>query len=85
MTYEITESQLERLERVHMLLAREIRSRGPVRRYSTHSLINSVILVADKFIGKVDRGEARSVETYSDMHKLRSEANALKLELEGEQ
>jgi len=41
-------------------------------------LANSVIMVADKFIGKVDSGRARSVETYSDLQKLRAEALLLK-------
>jgi hypothetical protein len=80
--YEITENELERLAKVHLLLAREIKSRGPVKHYSTHSLINSVIMVAGKFIGKVERGEARSVETFSDMQKLKIEAELLKKELE---
>jgi len=75
--YEITEDQLKRLEKVHLLLAREIRSNGISNR-ATHSLINSVIMVADKFIGKVERGEARSVETYSDLQKLKNEALLLK-------
>lgn len=75
--YEITEDQLKRLDRVHILLAREIRSRG-TSNPNVHSLINSVIAVADKFIGKVERGEARSVETFSDLQKLKNEAVVLK-------
>lgn len=41
-------------------------------------LANSVIMVADKFIGKVESGRARSVETYSDMKKLKAEATLIK-------
>ena len=47
-----------------------------------NELINSVIMVADKFIDKVDTGMARSKETYADLQKLRSEANTLKVILE---
>lgn len=46
-----------------------------------HSLINSVIMVADKFINKVESGEARSKETYADMQKLKAEAELLKCNL----
>lgn len=42
------------------------------------ALANSVIMVADIFIGKVDDGSARSVETYRDMKKLKAEALLLK-------
>ena len=45
-------------------------------------LANSVIMVADKFIGKVESGKARSVETFSDMKKLKAEALLLKETLE---
>ncbi|MBU4154497.1 MAG: hypothetical protein KKD63_16625 [Proteobacteria bacterium] len=45
------------------------------------SLINSVIVVADKFITKVQDGRARSVETYSDLQKLKAEAMLLKANL----
>jgi hypothetical protein len=48
---------------------------------STASLCNSVIAVADKFILKVNDGRARSVETYSDMQKIRNEAILLKKSL----
>ena len=41
-------------------------------------LCNSVIMVADRFIGKVESGRARSTETYSDMKKLKAEASILK-------
>lgn len=41
-------------------------------------LANSVIMVADKFIGKVNSGRARSAETYADMLKLKTEALFLK-------
>lgn len=43
-----------------------------------NGLCNSVIMVAQKFIGKVESGRARSVETYSDMQKLKVEAEMLK-------
>ena len=42
------------------------------------ALCNSVIMVADKFIGKVESGKARSTETVSDLIKLRAEALILK-------
>lgn len=45
-------------------------------------LANSVIMVADKFIGKVESGRARSTETLSDMRKLKAEALVLKSNLE---
>ena len=48
---------------------------------SIHSLINSVIIVADKFINKVETGRARSKETYSDLMKLKDEALLLKTTL----
>ncbi|KKL17862.1 hypothetical protein LCGC14_2481290 [marine sediment metagenome] len=40
-------------------------------------LANSVIMVANKFIGKVENGRARSKETYADLQKLRNEAVVL--------
>ncbi len=46
------------------------------------ALCNSVIMVADRFIEKVKQGRARSRETYSDMHKLKWEAELLKSHLE---
>lgn len=46
-----------------------------------HALINSVIMVADKFIGKVEKGVARSKETFSDLQKLKQEALLLKQHL----
>lgn len=39
---------------------------------------NSVIMVADKFMGKVESGRARSVETYDDLRKLKNEALLIK-------
>lgn len=42
------------------------------------SLINSVIIVANRFINKVESGRAKSVETYADMQQLKLEAEALK-------
>lgn len=45
------------------------------------SLANSVIMVANKFINKVETGRARSKETYSDLLKLKAEAIMLKNEL----
>lgn len=47
-----------------------------------YSLINSIIIVTDKFITKVDTGRAQSVETYSDLLKLRDEALLLRKTLE---
>lgn len=44
-------------------------------------LCNSVIMVADKFIGKVEQGKARSVETLNDLIKLKSEAMMIKSRL----
>lgn len=38
-------------------------------------------MVADKFIGKVEQGKARSKETLSDLIKLRSEALMIKSRL----
>jgi hypothetical protein len=49
------------------------------------SLINSVIMVANKFILKVQDGRARSRETYSDMQKIRNEALLLKQRLESKE
>lgn len=46
-----------------------------------HSLINSVITVSEKFIAKVETGRARSRETYSDLQKLKTEAEVLKNKL----
>lgn len=43
-----------------------------------HGLINSVIVVAEKFIKKVETGQAHSRETYSDLMKLKAEAEILK-------
>lgn len=43
-----------------------------------NSLCNSVIMVAEKFIHKVDIGKAKSVETYTDLNKLKLEAKLLK-------
>lgn len=54
----------------------EIVSHPDIRQVA--SLINSVIAVADKFIAKVQDGRARSVETYSDLQKLKIEAELLK-------
>lgn len=44
-------------------------------------LCNSVIMVADKFIKKVETGRAKSTETLSDLIKLRSEALMIKSRL----
>lgn len=49
-----------------------------IKREQAIGLANSVIIVANKFIGKVESGRARSVETYSDMQKLKVEAELLK-------
>ena len=43
------------------------------------ALANSVIMVANKFIHKVETGRARSQETYSDLLKLKAEAELFKL------
>lgn len=43
-----------------------------------NSLCNSVIMVAEKFIRKCEIGRARSVETLSDMIKIKKEAEMLK-------
>jgi len=48
------------------------------QRSSVNSLCNSVIMVADKFIHKCETGRAKSVETLSDMLKIRQEAEMLK-------
>lgn len=44
-------------------------------------LCNSVIMVADKFIGKCADGRARSTETLSDLIKLKAEAVILKSQI----
>ena len=44
----------------------------------TNALCNSVIMVAGKFIHKCETGRARSVETRSDMAKIKIEAELLK-------
>lgn len=49
----------------------------------TISLCNSVIIVADKFIGKVKTGRARSKETLDDLIKLKVEAEMLKSRIIG--
>lgn len=49
-----------------------------IRKEQVIGLANSVIMVANKFIGKVDSGRARSVETYSDLQKLKAEAELVK-------
>jgi len=46
-----------------------------------HALINDAILISDKFIKKVESGRARSVETFSDLQKLKSNAELLKSDL----
>ncbi|HDZ18851.1 hypothetical protein LCGC14_0641300 [marine sediment metagenome] len=43
-----------------------------------NSLCNSVIMVAEKFINKCKIGRARSIETLSDMKKIKTEAELLK-------
>lgn len=43
-----------------------------------NGFINSVIMIADKFIGKVESGNARSKETYQDLLKLKAEAVLIK-------
>ena len=40
--------------------------------------INHSILVADKFIKKVETGKARSKETYKDLKEIKEEAKLLK-------
>ena len=47
-----------------------------------HSLIDSVIIVSEKFISKVANGRAISTETYFDLEKLKNEAILLRAELE---
>ncbi len=42
--------------------------------------IEHVLVVANKFIDKVNSGRARSKETYADLQKIKKEAIALKLE-----
>lgn len=54
------------------------------REKAVHGLINSVIMVSEKFIGKVESGRARSKETYSDLLKLKAEAEMLKRILVGD-
>lgn len=46
-------------------------------------LCNSVIMVADKFIHKVETGKARSKHTLADLIKLRAEALIIKGRLTG--
>jgi hypothetical protein len=46
-----------------------------------HALINSVIMVSNKFIYKVQTGRARSRETLSDLQKLKAEAELLRQQL----
>ena len=43
--------------------------------------INHSISVADKFIEKVEIGEARSNETYKDLKEIKEEAEILKKQL----
>jgi hypothetical protein len=43
-----------------------------------NSLCNSVIIITNKFIHKCETGKARSVETLSDLTKLKNEAEMLK-------
>lgn len=84
MTYEITEKQLERLGRVHMLLAREIMAQGPIGRHETHSLINSIIMVVARFEARRDQfGDVDRMQIDSDLHKLRNEAETLRKIIEG--
>ena len=49
-----------------------------MRNQQINSLCNSVIMVANKFIQKCKDGRARSVETLSDMFKIKKEAEMLK-------
>jgi len=42
---------------------------------------NSVIMIADKFIGKCEKGTAKSVETLADMYIIKGEAEMLKKEI----
>jgi hypothetical protein len=46
------------------------------------ALANSVIVIANKFINKVESGRARSKETYADMLSLRAEVYQLKRAIE---
>ena len=43
--------------------------------------INHSLLVADKFIKKVETGMARSKETYKDLKEIKEEAELLKKQL----
>ena len=52
-----------------------------INRNEVIGLCNSVIMVADKFIGKVEQGKARSVETLDDLIKLKTEATFIKSRL----
>lgn len=45
---------------------------------ATYKLVQDVITVSEKFINKVETYRARSVETYSDLQKLKAKAEALK-------
>lgn len=49
-----------------------------MREQAIYSLINSVIMVSEKFISKVKTGKARSKETFSDLLKLKIEAELVK-------
>jgi hypothetical protein len=51
---------------------------GKLPNQQVNSLCNSVIMVANKFINKCKDGRARSVETLSDMLKIKQEAEMLK-------
>lgn len=48
------------------------------REKAIDSLIDSVIIVSNRFINKVNTGRARSKETYFDLLKLKTEAQLLK-------
>ena len=43
--------------------------------------VNHAILVADKFIKKVETGMARSKETYKDLKEIKEEAELLKKQI----
>lgn len=56
-----------------------------INRNEVIGLCNSIIMVADKFIGKVKTGRVRSVETIDDLVKVRSEAVLIKSRLTANQ
>jgi len=51
------------------------------RQKSTKTNVQQSILIADKFIKKVETGMARSKETYKDLKEIKEEAELLKKQL----